>query len=370
MKRITIRALALWLVVVLLPALSPGHAVQAAQEVPRFATLTDAAAYLRESAERCEPVIRLYLDDLASLNGEEEPLRSILALTMQCGVTARLRFDTGLLELTLRYYPGTRIVYAAGSGDVSGLSERERATYERALQIVASARAAAQTPLSLERALHDWLCANVRYTDAPSVAAEADGTPTAYTAVGALLDGSANCQGFTDAFYLLARLAGFEVRRQSGTVDGVAHTWNTILLDGQWYLVDVTYDQTDAGAWDYRWFNVGRDMAGDHVWELREETAPVAAATDWAHFFYAAGEEGFGGMCTDLGSLAYYAFTARRDHGQQTVYAMLLNRVCTWEELSAALLEVADAMGKRCNWYVWCRQVDGNTYCRIEWTAW
>ena len=85
---------------------------------------------------------------------------------------------------------------------------------------------------------------------------------------------------------------------------------------------------------------------------------------------YAAAEEGFGGLCTDLGGLAYYAFTARRDRGQQTVYAMLLNRTCTWEALSGALQTVADAMGKRCNWYVWCRQVDGSTYCRIDWAAW
>lgn len=373
MKGVGKRALALLLMAALLPALLPGRAARAAQEAqeaPRFATLTDAATYLRESAERCEPVIRLYLDDLASLGQAEEPLRPILALTMQCGVTARLRFDTGLLELMLRYYPGTRIVYAAESGDVASLSERERATYERAQQIVASARAAADTPLMLERALHDWLCANVRYTDAPPATAEADGTPTTFTAVGALLDGSANCQGFADAFYLLGKLAGFDVRRQSGTAGGAAHTWNTILLDGRWYLVDVTNDLMDAGVWDYRWFNVGLDMAGDHVWTPQEETAPVAAATDWSKFFYAAAEEGFGGLCTDLGGLAYYAFTARRDRGQQTVYAMLLNRTCTWEALSGALQTVADAMGKRCNWYVWCRQVDGSTYCRIDWTAW
>lgn len=61
------RALALLLMAALLPVLLPGRAAQAAQEAPRFATLTDAATYLRESAERCEPVIRLYLDDLASL---------------------------------------------------------------------------------------------------------------------------------------------------------------------------------------------------------------------------------------------------------------------------------------------------------------
>lgn len=371
MKRIGRRALAAVLALLFVPALLSAHAAPAgADGVPRFETLADAADYLRESAERCEPVIRLYLDDLAELNRQERPLLPILALTMQCGATAKPNFSTGLLEITLKYYPGTRIAYAAQTKDFSALTERERAAYDKAVQIIAGARSGAKTALQLERALHDWLCANVRYSDVRTGAAEEDGTLSIFTATGALLDGSANCQGFSDAFYLLGRLAGFDVRRQSGTMEGAAHTWNTILLDGAWYIVDVTHDQTDAGAWDYRWFNVGLDMAGDHAWEQGEETAPVAAATDWSQFFYSADETGFGGVFTDPGSLAYHAFAARRDEGRQTVYAMLLNRICTWEELSDALRGVAGAMGKRCNWYVWCRQIDGSTYCRIEWTAW
>ena len=169
-------------------------------------------------------------------------MRPILALTMQCGVTARLRFDTGLLELMLRYYPGTRIVYAAESGDVASLSERERATYERAQQIVASARAAADTPLMLERALHDWLCATSviptrRRPRRRRMARRRRLRPWAPCSMAAQ-----NCQGFADAFYLLGKLAGFDVRRQSGTAGarrtpGTRSCWTA---SGTWWTSRTT----------------------------------------------------------------------------------------------------------------------------------
>ena len=52
----------------------------------------------------------------------------------------------------------------------------------------------------------------------------------------------------TDAFYELAKAAGLEVKYISGTADNGSgngyqgHAWNQVKVDGQWYQVDVTWD--------------------------------------------------------------------------------------------------------------------------------
>ena len=80
----------------------------------------------------------------------------------------------------------------------------------------------------------------------------------------ALTHGWANCQGYSDAFYLLAGMAGFEVGFQNGYNAGVLHAWNTVELGGQWYVVDVSTadvagDLVAPEIGVYTLFNAGRD---------------------------------------------------------------------------------------------------------------
>lgn len=57
-------------------------------------------------------------------------------------------------------------------------------------------------------------------------------------AYGALVEGNAVCQGYTMAYKLLLNRAGIV----STTATGVNHIWNVLCLDGEWYHVDVTWD--------------------------------------------------------------------------------------------------------------------------------
>ena len=62
-------------------------------------------------------------------------------------------------------------------------------------------------------------------------------------AFAALVTGETNCQGYSDAFYMLGRMAGLNVRRIGGKFKGEFHVWNTITFeDGKTYCVDVTQD--------------------------------------------------------------------------------------------------------------------------------
>ena len=68
-----------------------------------------------------------------------------------------------------------------------------------------------------------------------------------YKAYGALINGKAVCSGYAKAFDLLAKASGLSTNIVTGTATnsaGVteAHAWNQIYLDGDWYNVDVTWE--------------------------------------------------------------------------------------------------------------------------------
>jgi hypothetical protein len=60
---------------------------------------------------------------------------------------------------------------------------------------------------------------------------------TAYTA---LITGKAICQGYAMAAYKMFNLIGIENRIIVGELDGVPHGWNLVKLNGKWYHLDIT----------------------------------------------------------------------------------------------------------------------------------
>ena len=68
------------------------------------------------------------------------------------------------------------------------------------------------------------------------------------SAAGALLDGSAVCAGYADAFKVLADAAGLEAVVVNGVVtsSGERHAWNKVNVDGTWRMIDVTWNDSDA----------------------------------------------------------------------------------------------------------------------------
>ncbi|HGO5823585.1 TPA: transglutaminase domain-containing protein [Mannheimia haemolytica] len=70
-------------------------------------------------------------------------------------------------------------------------------------------------------------------------------TSTAFNSIGALVDHKAVCEGYSSAYRLVMNLLGIETQMViSGVLpnSSVAHVWNRIKIDGQWYNVDATWD--------------------------------------------------------------------------------------------------------------------------------
>ena len=78
--------------------------------------------------------------------------------------------------------------------------------------------------------------------------------------------GKGNCYAYADAFTYLCQLAGFDCIRVSGDVyNGTnwgGHEWNMVMVEEDWYYVDVTWDD---GGWGTKWFLKGSEtMKKDH----------------------------------------------------------------------------------------------------------
>lgn len=86
--------------------------------------------------------------------------------------------------------------------------------------------------------LHDWLLDQLEY----------DTTLKWSSAESALTRKLGTCQAYESAYAKLLTAAGIENSETRDTYDG--HTWNAMKLDGEWYQVDCTWDDTKA-----HWYN-------------------------------------------------------------------------------------------------------------------
>ncbi len=80
--------------------------------------------------------------------------------------------------------------------------------------------------------LHDWLLDQLEY----------DNSLKWSSAESALTRGLGTCQAYESAYAKLLTAAGIENAETRDTYDG--HTWNAVKLDGEWYQVDCTWDDT------------------------------------------------------------------------------------------------------------------------------
>ena len=200
-------------------------------------------------------------------------------------------------SVTKIHYRQGFIIWRAHSMGITDriLDAEELEVYETAKEIASQALSAGPTMVDIERYIHDKICEMTDYT-------LSDYTPqdvnfTRYdTAVGVLKYGQAECDGYSDAFFLIGRLAGLTVGFLHGQGGGGGHLWNTIFLDGGWYFVDVTWDDLDysesPGMVSYRYFNVGADELADHTWEENWTIHPIERSMNWELFPYTWGEHG------------------------------------------------------------------------------
>ena len=87
--------------------------------------------------------------------------------------------------------------------------------------------------------IHDYLVTHTEYDSDSALLSEKGIWSTAY---GCLINGKSVCQGYAQAFQMLMNALEIECGICSGSAKNEPHVWNYILLNQNYYWVDVTWD--------------------------------------------------------------------------------------------------------------------------------
>ena len=111
------------------------------------------------------------------------------------------------------------------------------------------------TECEREEYIHNYIINNCDYDEE---AAESEGVQgNENDAYGVFVDGKAVCEGYSKAFQILCNKADIDCIQLMGIVDSDNHVWNCVKIGGDWYQIDVTWDDVDDFIYDsHGYFNL------------------------------------------------------------------------------------------------------------------
>ena len=150
-----------------------------------------------------------------------------------------------------------------------------KAAFEEALEEMLSCVNDSMSEFEIAVALHDAVAAHVTYAEGEN----------AHNAYGALINGICVCEGYAELYQVLLQKCGiqsFLVTGQSynpGTGSYEGHEWNIVRIDGEYYHVDVTWD--DQGETIYHAYFGLTDalIQEDHILDVTGYALPACTAT-------------------------------------------------------------------------------------------
>lgn len=117
-----------------------------------------------------------------------------------------------------------------------------------------------------ELLIHDYIVKNVQYDKATAANGVSSSQCHAYDIFGAAIEGKAVCEGYAKLFQYLCYCTGINATQISGVANGGAHMWNAVKLDGEWYQMDVTWNDTDGEWLYYKYYNLtDGEMGKNHT---------------------------------------------------------------------------------------------------------
>lgn len=153
---------------------------------------------------------------------------------------------------------------------------RARAGFEDAIDEILSGIDADWNDFEKELYLHDALAERIEYDYTFAGA-------NIYNAYGALVEGEAVCEGYAEAFQTLLHRAGIESYIVTGRSRGEGHEWNLVRIDGDWYFVDLTWNDQEEELF-HAYFNITGDvLTEDHLVDSRIGL-PECTAEEWNYF--------------------------------------------------------------------------------------
>lgn len=105
-----------------------------------------------------------------------------------------------------------------------------------------------------EKYVNDYIISNCSYDDEAAKNNYQSGN--AGNTYGVLVEKKAICEGYARTFQLLCNEMGIQCVSVAGMTDNIGHEWNCAYIEGNWYHIDVTWNDTENDVDKYAYFNL------------------------------------------------------------------------------------------------------------------
>ena len=187
-------------------------------------------------------------------------------------------------------YNRAAVLAAWRSGDSSSLTEKNRKILEAASDVIGSRINQGMSDYDKELTIHDWIVLWTSYDEeASSTSPNATPDPDNDNPYGVFFSRKSICAGYSSTFQLFMDMLGIECITVAGHARDLftEHAWNMVKLGGEWYCVDVTWDDPVGDLpptyISHNFFNVTSEFMRmtEHIWD--EAAVPEATATKYAY---------------------------------------------------------------------------------------
>ena len=162
-----------------------------------------------------------------------------------------------------------------------------KAAFEKAAEDILDGIGSQPDMVERERAIHDYICKNTAYDES---------APYNQSAYSVIVLHRSVCAGYSKAFQYLMNSAGLTCYYVPGTTtdsniggeDG-AHAWNIVYLDGEYYNIDVLWDDSASetcGEDVYPFFNLTDSAFLYHARDELAQSLPKCTGTKYKYSNY------------------------------------------------------------------------------------
>ena len=190
--------------------------------------------------ERVANAVKNHTETAEKVNIKDLNLDKDLVLSTLADLNARVEGGEAISKLSCYYSRDTGLAVAIG---LEYCTAQDVAAMQVKLdQLVDQANTLCQTDMEKVFYVHEWLVQNIAY-DREHLS---DDVQDDHNLRGALLEGTAVCDGYAKTYALTLRKLG--ITGVLVTSKDIGHAWNMVELDGNWYQVDCTWDDPVDGS--------------------------------------------------------------------------------------------------------------------------
>lgn len=166
--------------------------------------------------------------------------------------------------------------------------EQEKVVNSIVESLISTVQPEEMTDFEKVKFVNDYIVKNTEYSE--------DSVASSHSAYAVAYEGKGVCQGYALFAQKLMQALGLESMYVVGEVYTGGHAWNLVKVDGEWYHVDMTWndpvpDRGNGIRYDYFLLN-DTDMREDHAWEAVDYPKAISTKYRYMHVVQDSYEQG------------------------------------------------------------------------------